>query len=90
VYLIDCDSAVHSGRWVGPFEALPLPRGGGGTDFRPVFRHLIDERIAADLLVYLTDGMGEFGDDPGIPTIWVMTTDARPPWGEFVQMGVDA
>lgn len=90
VYLMDCDSAVHSGQWVGPYEALPMPMGGGGTDFRPVFDHLADERIPVDVIVYLTDGYGEFGPDPGIPTIWVMTTDQRPPWGEFVQIGIDA
>lgn len=89
VYVLDCDAAVHSGRWVSPYQALPMPTGGGGTDFRPVFAHLEEERIAADVVVYLTDGYGGFGDDPGLPTIWVMTTDRRPPWGEFVQVGVE-
>lgn len=67
-----------------------MPVGGGGTDFRPVFSHLIDNRIPADIVVYLTDGFGEFGDDPGIETIWVMTTHEAPPWGSHVQIGVDA
>jgi predicted metal-dependent peptidase len=89
VYVVDCDAAVHSGRWVSPYQSLPLPIGGGGTDFRPVFAHLDEARVAVDVVVYLTDGMGTFGDDPGTPTIWVMTTDVRPPWGDFVQVGVD-
>jgi predicted metal-dependent peptidase len=90
VYLLECDAEVAAGRWVGPHDPLPMPQGGGGTDFRPVFAHLAAERIAVDLVVYLTDGGGEFGPDPGIPTIWVMTSSLRPPWGEFVQVGVDA
>lgn len=90
VYVISADAAVQSGEWVLPFEELPVPRGGGGTDFRPVFVHLADQRIPVDVLVYMTDGYGTFGDEPAIPTIWVMTTDERPPWGEFVQVGIDA
>lgn len=90
VYVMSCDADVHSGEWVGPYSDLPMPVGGGGTDFRPVFSHLIDNRIPADIVVYLTDGYGEFGDDPGIETIWVMTTHEAPPWGSHVQIGVDA
>lgn len=90
VYVIECDADVHEGRWVGVYEPLEAPKGGGGTDFRPVFEHLRGRRVPIDVVVYLTDGWGEFGDDPMIPTIWVMTTDERPPWGEFVQVSVDA
>lgn len=90
VFVIDCDAEVHTGRWVGVHEPLAAPRGGGGTDFRPVFKHLEDARVAVDVVVYLTDGYGEFGPESRFPTIWVMTTDVRPPWGEFVQVSVDA
>ena len=90
VYIMSCDADVHSGEWVDPHSELPMPKGGGGTDFRPVFDHLKDERIPVDVVVYLTDGYGEFGDDPGIDTIWVMTTHETPPWGSHVQVGVDA
>jgi predicted metal-dependent peptidase len=90
VYLLDCDAVVHSGRWIGPFEALPMPKGGGGTDFRPVFRHLKEEQVRVDVVVYVTDGFGSFGADPEVPTIWVMTSSRRPPWGDCVQVGVDA
>jgi len=90
VYIMSCDADVHSGEWVGPYSDLPIPVGGGGTDFRPVFNHLVGNRIPVDIVVYLTDGYGEFGDDPGIETIWVMTTHESPPWGSHVQIGVDA
>lgn len=90
VYVMSCDADVHSGEWVDPYSDLPMPQGGGGTDFRPVFNHIKNERIPVDIIVYLTDGYGEFGGDPGIETIWVMTTHEVPPWGNHVQIGVEA
>ena len=90
VYVISADAQVHAGEWVQPHAALPIPRGGGGTDFQPVFRHIEEERIPVDVLVYMTDGFGAVGEEPAIRTIWVMTTDQRPPWGEFVQVEIDA
>ncbi len=90
VYIMSCDADVHGGEWVDPYSDLPMPKGGGGTDFRPVFDHLKTERIPVDVVVYLTDGYGDFGDDPGIDTIWVMTTHVAPPWGDHVQVGVEA
>lgn len=90
VYVMSCDADVQSGEWIAPHQALPMPKGGGGTDFRPVFQHIIEERIRVDTMVYLTDGYGTFGDDPRIDTIWVMTTHEVPPWGSHIQIGVDA
>lgn len=90
VYVMSADNAVRGGQWVLPHEELPTPVGGGLTDFRPVFHHLEEHRIKADVVVYMTDGYGTFGDPPSIETIWVMTTHQRPPWGHFVQIGVDA
>jgi predicted metal-dependent peptidase len=48
--------------------------GGGGTDFRPVFTRLKKERITPNLLVYFTDGFGEFpSTPPRYPVLWVLT-----------------
>ena len=89
VYVLDCDAVVYEGRWIQPHDPLPIPHGGGGTDFRPVFDHLRDRRVAVDVVVYLTDGIGIFGEEPECHVIWVLTTDAKPPWGEHVQINVD-
>ena len=89
VYVLDCDAVVYEGRWIQPHDPLPQPRGGGGTDFRPVFDHLRDQRVAADVVVYLTDGEGVFGEEPDCHVIWVLTTDVKPPWGESVQIDVE-
>ena len=65
---------------------LRKPKGGGGTDFRPVFRKLRDDQ--PDGLVYLTDLYGTFPDRaPEYPVLWV--TDMKqedPPWGEKITM----
>ncbi len=90
MYVMSADMKVWDGEWVDPYGPLPMPRGGGGTDFRPVFEHVVAERVPVDVIVYMTDGEGDFGQDPRIPTIWVMTTHVRPPWGHFVQARVDA
>ena len=89
IYLMDCDAAVHQGRWLDATESVPTKyEGGGGTDFRPVFTHLEDNRVSVDVVVYITDGYGEFGEQPSMDVIWVMTTSQKPPYGECVQIGV--
>jgi len=88
VYVLDCDANVHSSRWLNPNEPLPVLNGGGGTDFRPVFDHIQENRLKPDYVVFFTDGYGSFGDDPGLPLLWVMTTDVDPPFGETIRVNV--
>jgi len=88
VYVLDCDADVHSSKWLNPHEPLPVLNGGGGTDFRPVFEHIQENRLKPDYVVFFTDGYGSFGDDPGLPVLWVMTSDVEPPFGETVRVNV--
>jgi predicted metal-dependent peptidase len=88
--VISCDAIVHdvlkynSYKPVKDEEILNL-KGGGGTDFRPVFDYIIKNRIRPDCLVYMTDGEGTFPDRPPIyPMLWFMITDVQPPWGNCV------
>lgn len=61
------------------------PKGGGGTDFRPVFKAL--KGTEAVCLIYISDLCGTFPTkEPGIPTLWVTDTDAKAPWGETIRM----
>lgn len=71
IHLIQCDSKVQSDVIVTCEEDLVkymenlTIKGGGGTDFRPVFEYveeLIQQKYFYDLkgLVYFTDGYGEF------------------------------
>lgn len=89
VYVLDCDADVHGSGWISPQEPLPVLNGGGGTDFRPVFDHLAENRIKPDYCVFFTDGYGSFGDDePSYPVLWIMTSDVKPPFGETIQVNV--
>ena len=89
MYIVDCDSQVHSGRWISPSESCPTSfKGGGGTDFRPVFDHLHSNKIPIDIMVYLTDGYGEFGEEPEMDILWVTTTNVKPPYGGHIQVNV--
>lgn len=89
VYFMDCDAMVHGSGWISPSTPLPQLSGGGGTDFIPVFNHLITNRVKPDYCVFFTDGYGSFPDTkPPFDTLWVMTSDVKPPFGEVVRVNV--
>jgi predicted metal-dependent peptidase len=69
-------------------EALNKPKGGGGTSFIPPFEYLEKNGIDPKCVIYLTDGYGTFPSesDVKVPTMWLMTTDVEPPFGECVRL----
>lgn len=88
--LVDCDADIQEIYRLEKGCVLPsIAKGGGGTDFRPVF-NLIEklkeegEDIAG--IVYLTDLMGTHVDvSPEIPTLWLSTTkDSQAPFGRTI------
>ena len=86
IYFMDCDADVYTGRWINSNQPLPCLQGGGGTDFVPVFKHLVDKKIRPDYCVFFTDGYGEFGEDPKkFNTLWVLTSDVKPPFGDVIR-----
>ena len=69
-----------------------VPRGGGGTDFRPIFRFL-RKRAAYALpacIIIFTDGYGPYpqqDDTLGIPVLWLITdSDITPPFGKTARI----
>ncbi len=92
VTLLPCDSQLAAGApWVyEPWEELELPtqlRGGGGTDFRPVFEWLDSQGLRPDLLVYFTDAAGQFPPhEPNFPVLWLVKGREQTPWGQRVQL----
>jgi predicted metal-dependent peptidase len=75
VTLITCDARVHEAREVRNLrDALPLMKGGGGTDFDPIFAHVAKMKQRPDLLVVLTDGICESPTVslPGVRVLWVI------------------
>jgi len=68
-------------------------RGGGGTAFSPVFKHIEDEGIEPAGVVFLTDlYCNDYGNAPECPVLWVSNVDhgdgqyGKPPFGEVVVM----
>ena len=73
LHVVWCDAQVHKVDEISdPSEISSLkPKGGGGTDFRPVFDWVADNLTYPDALVYLTDGLGSFPEHaPDYPVLW--------------------
>ena len=87
-----CDTALaEEGPWLfEPWEEFRLPgkvKGGGGTDFRPVFEWVARQNRAPDLLLYFTDAEGEFPKrEPDFPVLWLVKGKAAVPWGKRIQL----
>jgi len=83
---ICCDSAVQSVREYlrGDRISHDAP-GGGGTCFEPALKRCVEMEPQPKCIVYLTDGDGSFGKDPGIPVVWVMYGGCKTaPFGDVV------
>lgn len=88
-HLLWADAAVAG---VQTFEqgapVICVPKGGGGTDFRPVFEW-VEENDTEDVacVIYLTDMYGTFPDvAPSMPVLWVATSDVQGPFGETIRL----
>lgn len=64
--------------------------GGGGTSFIPVFNWLEENKPNLKLLIFFTDGYGDFPDEPKTKTLWVISPGGleldKIPFGESVKM----
>jgi predicted metal-dependent peptidase len=87
-----CDAEIPEGGWRVFTDGEELPQdfamvGGGGTSFLPPFKRIEEEDIRPDVLVYLTDGYGDFPKHaPDYPVLWTMTTDVNAPWGDVIRI----
>jgi len=86
--IVQCDAKIHEWTELDPFDELEVTlKGGGGTDFRPVFDRLAEETESIAALVYLTDLAGTFPDEqPPYPVIWACNNDDQGPFGETVKI----
>lgn len=91
--VLACDSEVHNVQDVKDESDLLNFKfgGGGGTSFKPVFKWLEENKSHTKLLIFFTDGYGDFPEsEPSIRTLWVLSKQSigidKVPFGEAVQM----
>lgn len=90
VLVIDCDAHIQAEHWVEAGAECPrYAKGGGGTDFRPVFERAAElaeagEHVAG--VVYLTDLDGTEPDEVALPTLWLSTSSNQARTGRTVQV----
>ena len=79
-----CDTEVSAQVVSAPSELVP--KGGGGTDYAPVFRWVAEHAPYTKGVIYVTDGCcNSFGEEPRCPVLWVLTAPNegfKPPFGE--------
>ena len=93
VTCISCDAEVqHTEHFMHhEFPISPKWKGGGGTSYRPVFRHVREEKLDLRALVYITDGYcNRFPKKvPPYPVYWIVWDDNPsfdPPFGEVINV----
>jgi predicted metal-dependent peptidase len=91
VHVIYWDTAIagHQTFEDGQFAVQDLkPKGGGGTDGAVLFDYLRKQKLKPDAIVQFTDGyVGSWGKTD-VPTLWVITTDIKAPFGTTIQLEV--
>jgi len=83
IELLTCDARIHAHYTFQGGEKLDFKiKGGGGTDYRPVF-DFIDANLPMNtMLLYFTDGDGWFPKrPPGYDVLWALSRPAKVPFG---------
>lgn len=86
------DDGVQRVQEFDPYDVIkPMPKGGGGTSFIPVFDWIEEQGIEPACLIMVTDCYGDYPDAaPSYPVLWACTTKPSqlghytPPFGELV------
>ncbi len=89
IELIECDSTIQNIQRLTPQEPLePTLKGGGGTNFTPVFDHVMQMNEDFKFLIYFTDGKGSFPNyEPTIDVLWVVPkVEGEFPFGEVLEL----
>ena len=79
ITIVECDATINKVYQAGcPEEVQPDVLGRGGTEFSPVFKWMEEENKKDAILIYCTDGYGEYQLDQSIKItgqgfIWLLT-----------------
>ena len=68
--------------------------GGGGTDHRPVFKWVEENKPDVKLVIHFTDGYSNFGEDiPEYDNLWILSKNSVPedviPFGDVIKLEED-
>jgi predicted metal-dependent peptidase len=95
--VLQSDAKIHSIEEYEADDPTPIPQktkvtGRGGTDFRPVFDFVKNSDGAPQLVIYATDGFGNFPDyRPEVPCLWMLTArsilEEKLPFGFAIKVG---
>lgn len=89
INIIECDADVQRHykltRYKKPSRNV---KGGGGTDFRPVFDYIQEKHLRTDVLIFFTDMWGSFPEKKyPFKTIWVSTSEVdKAPIGKVIRI----
>ncbi len=89
---VSIDCSIHTVQRVGKIGEIKA-RGGGGTDFRPIFDALPTFRPRPQIVIFCTDGYGPAPEAPpkGVHTIWLVIDGISPcKWGEHIHVKTSA
>lgn len=91
--VVTCDAEVHTvGEVTSEEDVANLEiKGGGGTDFIPVFKWIEENKPQMRLVIFFTDGFGSFPESaPQVKTLWCITQGGleldKIPFGESVNL----
>lgn len=95
VTFVSIDAEVQSSGRTADWKVIAREsKGGGGTDFRPLFTHIENMKRTErpNLVIFATDGCGPApAEEPdNLHTIWLLCGDytAKPaPWGRYISTG---
>jgi predicted metal-dependent peptidase len=89
INVLECDAEVQKHYKLNKFKrAQRNMKGGGGTDFTPMFEYLKNKHIRTDVMVIFTDMYGSFPTAKyPFKTIWVSTSDvSTAPFGRVIRI----
>jgi len=86
IELLICDDKIHTHKTFYSGESLDVNlKGGGGTDFRPVFKFIEDEFYDINLLLYFSDLEGIFPYEiPNYEVKWISPRIKEVPFGDVI------
>lgn len=88
IELLIADAKVHAHHTFYGGDTLHVKlKGGGGTDYRPVFDYIESNLGMSTMLLYFTDGDGWFPRRaPSYEVLWALTRNAKVPFGRALPL----